>query len=547
MKTSKPLTDSSSEVLRQTIAQDLSFVPYRPNILANAHKENQIFDSYYLKYRIYFLSCKAQNKELIFQSKGDRRSEYLYYRELILSKKYPERNQSNRPTKEDEVTSRFSRPSSRSHSRHTSAGSSSDLNEAREERVDKEKKVEDEKRKRERMKLNLPGGGKVSEVYAFAGMHCILSHHTRAVTTVKFAHDSKDLLCIASSDKTLTVVSLLSTPPTVIATLKGHSNIITDAEWSATNDFIASVSLDRTLRVWTTKTWEALKLILDDAPLFSVRFHPLNNNILLVGNANAMLKVYNFSTGKCVQTINVGAVPKSLVFNSTGDVLFVGDSDGWIRWYAYDVVFHCSYRGQQKISERRAVNSLKFRRYHTSLPHGEWPSLLANTTDNTLRLFRVVEGLDISGDRKRRPQTSRQSLDLSPSQYFATTPAQTRLELEAQYSVNNASAVVRSCFCPLLSMRTIGCVVTGSEDGTVYVLSYPAVGSSSVTNNDTSWRIDTDSRRQSLDIKNKSKQNASSVSKMQVVNQLHGHSTAVLDVDWCYDELFLSSGDASGT
>jgi WD40 repeat protein len=76
--------------------------------------------------------------------------------------------------------------------------------------------------------------------------------------------------------------------------------------------------LDKTLRVWTTTTWEALKLILDDAPLFSVRFHPLNNNILVVGNANAMLKVYNFSTGKCVQTINVSAVPKSLAFNSTG-------------------------------------------------------------------------------------------------------------------------------------------------------------------------------------------------------------------------------------
>jgi WD40 repeat protein len=98
-------------------------------------------------------------------------------------------------------------------------------------------------------------------------------------------------------------------------------------------------------------------------------------------------------------------------------------------------------------------------------------------------------------------------------------------------------------------MRSLSCVVTGSEDGTVYVLSYPAVCTSvPTTNNLMSLNSRNDPRRQSLDIQNVnySTQNGNSVSMMRVVNQLQGHSTTVLDVDWSYDELFLASGDASG-
>jgi hypothetical protein len=60
-----------------------------------------------------------------------------------------------------------------------SSGSSIEPNELKDQVFDHSEEKNEEKKK-EQMKLKLPGGGKVSEVYAFAGMHCILTHHTRA-------------------------------------------------------------------------------------------------------------------------------------------------------------------------------------------------------------------------------------------------------------------------------------------------------------------------------------------------------------------------------
>jgi hypothetical protein len=67
MKNPDIMASSSLDVIRQVVSHDLSFVPYRPNILTLQTKEDEFQNSLYLKTRVYLLSCKAQNKELILQ------------------------------------------------------------------------------------------------------------------------------------------------------------------------------------------------------------------------------------------------------------------------------------------------------------------------------------------------------------------------------------------------------------------------------------------------------------------------------------------------
>jgi hypothetical protein len=142
------------------------------------------------------------------------------------------------------------------------------------------------------------------------------------------------------------------------------------------------------------------------------------------------------------------------------------------------------------------------------------------------------------------------------------TTTKNELELHAYYTLQNTSAVVRSCFCPLLTTRREGCVVTGSEDGSIYLLTYPAFCSISSHRtfsqsqhsshlesdyNNVSKKNDSNDRN---DNNNEDKNRDNNVNKttrmMRVVNKLQGHNNVVLDIDWSYDESFLVSGDGVG-
>lgn len=76
--------------------------------------------------------------------------------------------------------------------------------------------------------------------------------------------------------------------------------------------------------------------------------------------------------------------------------------------------------------------------------------------------------------------------------------------------VPNSSKRVRSCFCPLISLRDGACIVTGGEDMKIRIFDV----------------LRTDKA---------------------CVNELMGHSGAVLDVCWNYEETLMGSCDSTGT
>ena len=132
-----------------------------------------------------------------------------------------------------------------------------------------------------RPSLSLLRAPTLSERFAFAGMHHIFGEQTDAVTVVKFANDTKDLLAFGMSDGVIKICTIVSMPQ-VVAVLKGHLGAITGLDWGITNEAIISSSADGTVRLWQARSGLCTRVFTFEDVCSSCVFHPLNNNIFIV-------------------------------------------------------------------------------------------------------------------------------------------------------------------------------------------------------------------------------------------------------------------------
>ncbi|KAH9656935.1 wd repeat-containing protein 13 [Citrus sinensis] len=200
--------------------------------------------------------------------------------------------------------------------------------------------------------------------YSFVGMHCIFDQCKAAVTILKFGHMSSDLLAYGASDGTLTICTV-SDPPKVIKLLNGHSKDVTDFDFSSNNQYIASSSMDKTVRV------------------------------------------FNFSTGRIIKKLVVDSEVTSMDHDHTGQLLFCGDAQGCI--YSISMESHSgalsrSHRHRTTGKRKCPVTTVQYRSF--SLLAGG-PVLLTCTQDGNLSFFSVA--LEIQGYL-----TFRCSLKLAP-------------------------------------------------------------------------------------------------------------------------------------
>ncbi|XP_024965195.1 WD repeat-containing protein 13-like isoform X2 [Cynara cardunculus var. scolymus] len=170
---------------------------------------------------------------------------------------------------------------------------------------------------------------KAEPAYSFVGMHCIFDECKAMVTVIKFGHMSSDILAYGATDGTLTVCTV-SEPPSVMKKLTGHSKDVTDFDFTLNNQYIASSSLDKTVRVWDIPKGLCIRVIYGVASQLCIRFHPVNNNFLSVGNANREASVFNFSTGRLISKIVVDSEITALDYDHTGQFIFCGDTQGSI-------------------------------------------------------------------------------------------------------------------------------------------------------------------------------------------------------------------------
>ncbi|BBH09358.1 Transducin/WD40 repeat-like superfamily protein [Prunus dulcis] len=190
-----------------------------------------------------------------------------------------------------------------------------------------------------------PRNRRAEPAYSFVGMHCILIS-----AKPLFGHMSSDLLAYGASDGTLTVCTV-SDPPSVLKHLDGHSKDVTDFDFSSNNQYIASSSMDKTVRVWEISKGLCIRV---------------NNNFLSVGNADKEVTV------------------TSMDYAHTGQLMFCGDATGCIysvSMNSHTGVLSRSHRHRSSIRRKSAVTTVQYRSF-SLLARG--PVLLTCTQDGTL-------------------------------------------------------------------------------------------------------------------------------------------------------------------
>ncbi|CAL9067208.1 uncharacterized protein LOC103975275 [Musa acuminata AAA Group] len=276
----------------------------------------------------------------------------------------------------------------------------------------------------------------VEPAYSFVGMHCIFDNCKASVTIVKFGHMSSDLLAYGASDGSLTICHV-SEPPSVFQQLRGHSKAITDFDFSSNNQYIASSSMDKTVRVWEISKGHCIRVIYGVSSQLCIRFHPVNNNLLSVGNANKEISEINFSTGRVINKLLFENEITAMDNDHTGQHIFAGDAQGCI--YTVKVNSHTgsisrSHRNRS-IRTKSPITTIQYRTF-SLVARG--PVLLACALDGNICFFSVA--LEVQGYL-----TLVCSLKLAPR-------------------VHN----IQASFCPLLSLEKGEFVVSGSEDSNVY-------------------------------------------------------------------------------
>ncbi|CAG9584582.1 unnamed protein product [Danaus chrysippus] len=277
----------------------------------------------------------------------------------------------------------------------------------------------------------------ISENYAFSGVHHIFDQHTDQVSMVKFANNDRSKLCCVSHDGKVSVCDVTATPPKVSFMLEGHTKPVTGCDWSASNELLVTCGLDGMLLVWHVGTAARLRAVRDQlgAPLLCCAFQPINNNMLIAGNARGMVEVLNVSTGIYPRggSSILGGQVLSIACESSGRIFWAANDKGLIVSYST-----CGAGGSLRKLRRCAVGAAV-----SSLCWSPWlarhPALLVSVADDSLYLFRI-------SDREGG------------------------LTLKKRFCTQHRSQRVRSTFCPLMSFRRGVCVVSGSEDACVYFM-----------------------------------------------------------------------------
>ncbi|KAL6517332.1 hypothetical protein OROMI_033033 [Orobanche minor] len=278
--------------------------------------------------------------------------------------------------------------------------------------------------------------------YSFVGMHCIFDQCKAMVTVIKFGHMSSDLLAYGASDGSLTVCTV-SVPPLIQKQLTGHTKDVTGwincyFDFSANNQYIASASMDKTVRVWDILRGICMRVIYGISSQLCIRFHPVNNNFLSVGNSNKEITVFNFSTGRTINKSFFDDEVTAMDHDRTGQLIFCGDAKGCVytvTMNSHNGSLSRSHRHRSKAKQKSPVTVVQYRMF-SLLAQG--PVLLTFCRDGSLSFFSV--SLEVQGYL-----TLRCALKLTPRLHS-----------------------IRASFCPLLSLEKGEYIVAGSEDANVY-------------------------------------------------------------------------------
>lgn len=137
-----------------------------------------------------------------------------------------------------------------------------------------------------------------------------LEGHTGWVTAITQVENR--YLVSGSADTTIRVYDMLQSPTNweVVRVLRGHEKAVYSligipSSSSSTGNCagtIVSGSEDATIRIWSIRTWQCLKVLSDHTG--TVRSLAVYEDLLLSGSADSTIKVWRIESGICEQTLN---------------------------------------------------------------------------------------------------------------------------------------------------------------------------------------------------------------------------------------------------
>src|SRR5215210_8048421 len=117
--------------------------------------------------------------------------------------------------------------------------------------------------------------------------------------------------------------------PVPTTALREHRSGVTSVRFSDDGRWLASSSLDGTVRLWSTRTWKATRVFNHGAEIYATAFSP-DGRLLVSGGYDRRLVFWELSTGKLRRVVKLPDWVAGIAFRPTGQ-LVAGCSDGIVR------------------------------------------------------------------------------------------------------------------------------------------------------------------------------------------------------------------------
>ncbi|KAJ3386005.1 WD repeat-containing protein 44 [Lobulomyces angularis] len=218
---------------------------------------------------------------------------------------------------------------------------------------------------------------------------------TGPITCVKFSFDGL-YLAIASQDGILSIWHINNSTsaneiyfnnPYLVFT--GHKDAIIDITWSR-NNFIASSSLDKTVRLWHVKEPECLCSFIHRDAVASVRFHPFDDRYLLTGSLDSRLRIWAIHEKKVLywnELPNNGYIT-AVSFTHDGSMVVVGTFNGDCIFYEFEELkYNTQISIHSNSNKKSKITAIEPILNDANNLGGEKSLLLISSNDSKLRVY----------------------------------------------------------------------------------------------------------------------------------------------------------------